>query len=123
VGADRRPRQRGRPRLRRATHFNAHAGPQTVTDGTDAIVALATEGPGPAPTKCGSARRCGRKPHFDRVACRRRTAIERTVGALKAARAVATRYEEPAIRDLALVEISTVRLLVRRPARLLSHGA
>lgn len=29
-----------------ATDLNAHRGPQTVTEGTDAIVALATEGPG-----------------------------------------------------------------------------
>ncbi|MFC3739224.1 SDR family NAD(P)-dependent oxidoreductase [Paractinoplanes deccanensis] len=29
-----------------ATDFNNHSGPQTVTEGTDAIVALATEGPG-----------------------------------------------------------------------------
>ena len=29
-----------------ATDFNDHSGPQTVTEGTDAIVALATEGPG-----------------------------------------------------------------------------
>ncbi|AGL19403.1 SDR family NAD(P)-dependent oxidoreductase [Actinoplanes sp. N902-109] len=29
-----------------ATEFNGHSGPQTVTEGTDAIVQLATEGPG-----------------------------------------------------------------------------
>ncbi|WP_249998538.1 SDR family NAD(P)-dependent oxidoreductase [Actinoplanes sp. M2I2] len=29
-----------------ATEFNGHSGPQTVTEGTDAVVALATEGPG-----------------------------------------------------------------------------
>lgn len=29
-----------------ATDFNGHSGPQTLTEGTDAIVALATEGPG-----------------------------------------------------------------------------
>jgi NAD(P)-dependent dehydrogenase (short-subunit alcohol dehydrogenase family) len=29
-----------------ATDLNAHTGPQTVTEGTDAIVTLATEGPG-----------------------------------------------------------------------------
>jgi NAD(P)-dependent dehydrogenase (short-subunit alcohol dehydrogenase family) len=28
-----------------ATDLNGHTGPQTVTEGTDAIVALATEGP------------------------------------------------------------------------------
>jgi NAD(P)-dependent dehydrogenase (short-subunit alcohol dehydrogenase family) len=31
-----------------ATEFNGHSGPQTVTEGTDAVVALATEGPGHA---------------------------------------------------------------------------
>ncbi|MBV2352974.1 SDR family NAD(P)-dependent oxidoreductase [Streptomyces sp. J2-1] len=31
-----------------ATDLNAHSGPQTVTEGTDAVVALATEGPGAA---------------------------------------------------------------------------
>jgi NAD(P)-dependent dehydrogenase (short-subunit alcohol dehydrogenase family) len=29
-----------------ATDLNGHSGPQTVTEGTDAIVALATEKPG-----------------------------------------------------------------------------
>jgi NAD(P)-dependent dehydrogenase (short-subunit alcohol dehydrogenase family) len=29
-----------------ATDLNGNTGPQTVTEGTDAIVALATEGPG-----------------------------------------------------------------------------
>ncbi|MEV7629516.1 SDR family NAD(P)-dependent oxidoreductase [Actinoplanes sp. NPDC089786] len=29
-----------------ATDFNNHSGPQSVTEGTDAVVALATEGPG-----------------------------------------------------------------------------
>jgi NAD(P)-dependent dehydrogenase (short-subunit alcohol dehydrogenase family) len=29
-----------------ATDLNAHSGPQTVTEGTDAVVSLATEGPG-----------------------------------------------------------------------------
>jgi transposase len=38
--------------------------------------------------------RPGRKPHLDRTAYRRRSAIECTVGALKEARAVATRYEK-----------------------------
>jgi transposase len=69
------------------------------------------------------ARRPGRKPHFDHVAYRRRSAIERTVGALKEARAVATRYEKLAIHYLALVQISMIRLLVRRLERPLSHKA
>ena len=29
-----------------ATEFNGFSGPQTITEGTDAVVALATEGPG-----------------------------------------------------------------------------
>jgi NAD(P)-dependent dehydrogenase (short-subunit alcohol dehydrogenase family) len=29
-----------------ATDFNGHSGPQTVTEGTDAVIGLATEGPG-----------------------------------------------------------------------------
>jgi len=69
------------------------------------------------------AHRPGRKPHFDRATYRRRSAIECTVGALKEARAVATRYEKLAIHYLALVQISMIRLLVRRLERPLSHRA
>ena len=69
------------------------------------------------------ARRPGRKPAFDRAAYRRRSAIECTVGALKEARAVATRYEKLAIHYLALVQISMIRLLVRRLERPLPHKA
>ncbi|WP_437726955.1 hypothetical protein [Sorangium sp. So ce861] len=54
---------------------------------------------------------------------RRRSAIERTVGARKKARAVATRYEKFAIHYLALVQSSTIRLLARRRERPLSHKA
>ena len=60
---------------------------------------------------------------FDRTAYRRRSAIECTVGALKEARAVATRYEKLAIHYLALVQISMIRFLVRRLERPLSHKA
>jgi transposase len=70
-----------------------------------------------------SAHRPGWKPHFDHVVYRRRGAIERTVGALKEARAVATRYEKLATHYLALVQISMIRLLVRRLERPLSHKA
>ncbi len=69
------------------------------------------------------AHRPGRKPHFDRAAYRRRSAIECTVGALKEARAVATRYEKLAIHYLALVQISMIRLLVRRLGHPLPAGA
>jgi len=68
------------------------------------------------------ARRPGRKPQFDRTAYRRRSAIECTVGALKEARAVATRYEKLAIHYLALVPLSMIRLLVRRLERPPSHN-
>ena len=47
------------------------------------------------------------------VACRRPSAIERTVGALNEARAIAIRYEKLAIHYLALVQISMVRRLER----------
>ena len=69
------------------------------------------------------AHRAGRKPYFDRSAYRRRSAIECTIGALKEARAVATRFEKLAIHYLALVQISMIRLLVRRLDRPLSHDA
>jgi transposase len=68
-------------------------------------------------------RRGRRAPAFDRAAYRRRSAIECTVGAMKEARAVATRYEKLAIHYLALVQISMIRLLVRRLERPLSHKA
>jgi transposase len=58
-----------------------------------------------------------------RAAYCRRSAIECTVGELKEARAVATRYEKLAIHYLVLVQISMIRLLVRRLERPLSHKA
>jgi transposase len=67
--------------------------------------------------------RPSRKPQFDRAAYRRRSAIECTVGALKEARAVARRYEKPAVHYLALVQVSMIRVLVRRLERPLSHNA
>lgn len=45
------------------------------------------------------------------------------MGALKEARAVATRYEKLAIHYLALVQIGMIRLPVRRLERPLSHKA
>jgi transposase len=68
-------------------------------------------------------RRPERKPAFDCAAHRRRSAVECTVGALKEARAVAARYEKLAIHYLALVQISMIRLLVRRLERPLPHKA
>ena len=57
------------------------------------------------------------------MAYRRRSAIERTVGAPKEARAVATRHDKLAIHYLALVQLSMIRLLVRQLERPLSHKA
>jgi transposase len=56
------------------------------------------------------AHRPGRKPHFDHLAYRRRSAIERTVGALNEARAVATRYEKLAATYLAMITLAAIRL-------------
>src|SRR5215216_2513682 len=69
------------------------------------------------------AHRPGRKPHFDHLASRRRSAIERTVGALKEAPAVATRYQKLANHYLALVQISMIGLLVHRLEGPLSQKA
>ena len=64
------------------------------------------------------AHRPGRKPTvLDRAAYRRRSAIECTIGALKEARAVATRYEKLAIHYRAQVQLSMIRFLVRRLER------
>jgi transposase len=60
------------------------------------------------------ARRPGRKPRFDRAAYRCRSAVECTAGALKEARAVATRYEKLPTHYLALVQLGMIRLLVKR---------
>lgn len=54
---------------------------------------------------------------------RRMPPQQRTVGALKETRAVATHYEKLAIHYLALVQISMIRPLVRRLERPLSHKA
>ena len=58
-----------------------------------------------------------------RAAYRWRSAIECTVGALKEARAVATRYEKLAIHYLTLVKLGMVRLLLRRLEHPLLHRA
>ena len=69
------------------------------------------------------ARRPGRKPRFDCAAYRRRAAIERTVGALTEAQAVATRYERLKTHYLALVTLGVIRLLARRLDAPLPHRA
>jgi transposase len=55
----------------------------------------------------------GRPPTFDRVAYRRRPAIERLIGRLKEWRAVATRYEKLAVNYLATVQLALLRDYLR----------
>jgi hypothetical protein len=50
----------------------------------------------------------------NRAGYRRRSAIECTVGALKEARAAATRYEKLAIHYLGLVKLGIIRMLLKR---------
>ena len=51
-----------------ATEFNNNSGPQTVTEGTDAVVAMATigtDGPGPGPSPTATASSAGEpRAHF-----------------------------------------------------------
>lgn len=65
----------------------------------------------------------GRPITYDRATYRRRNVIERTVGALKEARAVATRYEKLAVQYLAQVQFSMIRFLVKHLDQPLSHTA
>lgn len=69
------------------------------------------------------AHRPGRKPQFDRARYRQRNVIERTVGALKEARAVATRYEKLSLHYPTMVKFSMMRLLMKRLNAPLSHTA
>ena len=64
-----------------------------------------------------------RKPTFDRVAYRRRHAIENCVGWLKEARGVATRFEKLAIHYLGLLKLGMIRMLLRRLLAPLPDGA
>ena len=58
-------------------------------------------------------RRPGRPPVFDRVAYRRRNAVERCVGWLKQCRRVATRYDKLAVNYLAFVRLAMIRRYLR----------
>ena len=55
------------------------------------------------------ANRRGRPPKFDREQYRRRNVVERCIGWLKEARAVATRYEKLALHYLASIQIVIIR--------------
>lgn len=57
--------------------------------------------------------RCGRPPAFDRDCYRRRNVIERCVGWLKEARAVATRYEKLAVHYLGILKLAMIRRYLR----------
>jgi transposase len=52
-------------------------------------------------------------PPFDRLTYRRRNVIERCVGRLKEARAVATRFDKLAVNYLAMVKLAMVKLHFR----------
>jgi transposase len=58
-------------------------------------------------------RRGGRAPAFDRAAYRLRSAIECTVGALKEARRIATRYEKLAVHFLGVLKLGMIQQHLR----------
>jgi transposase len=59
------------------------------------------------------AHRRGRPPHFNSQQYRRRNVIERCVGWLKEARAVATRFEKLAIHYLGTLKLAMIRRYLR----------
>ena len=59
------------------------------------------------------ARRRGRPPAFDAKQYRQRNVIERCVGWLKEARAVATRYEKLAVHYLSTLKLAMIRRYLR----------
>jgi transposase len=52
----------------------------------------------------------GRRPAFDREACRRRNVAERCIGRLKQFRALATRYDKRAVNYRAFVILASLLL-------------
>lgn len=56
----------------------------------------------------------GRPPAFDAAQYRRRNTVERTIGWLKQARAIATRYDKLALHYLAQLKLAMIRLYLRR---------
>lgn len=59
-------------------------------------------------------RRRGRPPTLDRRLYRRRNVVERTIGALKRFRRLATRYEKLAVNFMAFVQLGIALLLLKR---------
>lgn len=60
------------------------------------------------------AHRRGRPPHFNRQQYRRRNVIERCVGWLKEARAVATRFDKLAIHYLGTLKLAMLQRYLRK---------
>jgi transposase len=76
---------------------------------------LLTDGAGlPLAVQLSIRRRRGRPPAFDASQYQRRNVIERCVGWLKEARAVATRFEKLAIHYLGIIKL----IMIRRHLRL-----
>jgi transposase len=62
-------------------------------------------------------RKRGRPPVFDRDAYRRRNVVERTIGFLKHARRIATRYEKTAVNFLAMLKLAMIQHYFKHPLR------
>lgn len=62
-------------------------------------------------------RKRGRPPVFDRDAYRRRNVVERTIGFLKHARRIATRYEKTAVNFLAMLKLAMIQQYFKHPLR------
>ena len=62
-------------------------------------------------------RKPGRPPTFDRDAYRRRNVVERTIGFLKHARRIATRYEKTAVNFLAMLKLAIIQHYFKHPLR------
>jgi transposase len=54
-------------------------------------------------------RKRGRPPEFDRDAYRRRNVVERSIGWLKHARRIATRFEKLAVNFLAMLKLAMIQ--------------
>ena len=62
-------------------------------------------------------RKPGRPPSFDRDVYRRRNVVERTIGFLKHARRIATRYEKTAVNFLAMLKLAMMQHYFKHPLR------
>jgi transposase len=62
-------------------------------------------------------RKPGRPPSFDRETYRRRNVVEGTIGFLKHARRIATRYEKTAVNFLAMLKLAMIQHYFKHPLR------